>query len=78
MNMYTSSDVDALISSLGRTMQLVDALPNLSSDDRQKLRMMTWEYYMPMLAEAQVHQSMREVTTLREWYNLPSTEQFSV
>jgi hypothetical protein len=78
MNMHTSSDVDALISSLGRTMQLVDALPNLSNDDRQELRTMTWEYYMPMLAEAQVYQSMREVATLREWYNLPSTEQFSL
>lgn len=78
MNIRTSSDVDALASSFVKAIHLVEELPNLTNDDRQKLRMLAWEYYLPMLAEAQVVQSIREVQTLRQWYELPSTENFVI
>lgn len=57
-----------------RLLSLIDSLPALNNEDRQELRVITWESYTAMVMTSAMLKSRNEVHELESWYTLPATE----
>lgn len=53
-------------------LSIIDTLPSLTPDERQELRLLTWEQLLPMLMAASMTDTTREVQQLASWYDLPA------
>ena len=60
-----------VIDSLRQLLAVIDALPSLTDDDRQELRLSTWTYYVPLFMSAHLLQTQEEIDQLRQWYDMP-------
>jgi len=55
-----------------RLMAIIEAIPVLTPEDRQELRVITWENYMSMTMAMHITATQRQVEQLQAWYDLPS------
>ena len=55
-----------------RLMAIIEAIPVLTPEDRQELRVITWENYMAMTMAMHITATQRQVEQLQAWYDLPS------
>lgn len=60
-----------------RLLSMIDSLPTLTNEDRQELRVITWESYISMAMTSAMLMARNEVRELESWYTSPSTAEHS-
>jgi hypothetical protein len=60
-----------------RLLSMIDSLPTLNNEDRQELRVITWESYVSFVMAYAMISAKSEVRELESWYTLPAAAEHS-